>query len=168
MPKRLLDRVRPDTIREFRLAAAVRMRDGDCLVATGQRTAAIYLWGYAVEMTLKAAYFSFIGLPENQILDYAQFHKATTDAIQLQIQGWPKSGMHHKLGLWGQLLVDLHAVRGPAYPNNRFGQEVLDCVDNVWTLWRETLRYRANQAYDWELNTVQRASRWLVSQSHRL
>jgi len=61
MPKRLLARCKPDSIDEFKLAAHQRYNDGLILSLKGRRTAAIYVWGYAIEMTLKAAYFSFLG-----------------------------------------------------------------------------------------------------------
>ena len=62
MPRRLIDRCQPDSIREFRASAQHRYNDGLALSGLGNRTSAIYLWGYAAEMTLKAAYFSFFGL----------------------------------------------------------------------------------------------------------
>lgn len=61
MPRRLLQRCQPDSIAEFRSASRQRYDDGLSLAIQGRRTGAIYLWGYAIEMTLKAAYFSFIG-----------------------------------------------------------------------------------------------------------
>ncbi len=62
MPRRLLDRCNDDSLREFRAAARQRFNDALVLAANGRRTGAIYLWGYAVEMTLKAAYFSMTRL----------------------------------------------------------------------------------------------------------
>jgi hypothetical protein len=64
MPRLLLARCNPDSIREFRLAAQLRFDDAMALAAAGNRTGAIYLWGYTVEMQLKAAYFSTIGIAE--------------------------------------------------------------------------------------------------------
>ena len=66
MPKPLLDRLQPDSIAEFRLAAQQRFLDGEIAGDRDRRTAAIYLWGYAVEMLLKAAYFEVDGFPERQ------------------------------------------------------------------------------------------------------
>ena len=47
--------------------AALR-QDGLALVGAENRTAAIYLWGYAAEMTLKAAYFALFGLAEEEVI----------------------------------------------------------------------------------------------------
>lgn len=70
MPRRLIERCRPDSIHEFRVSAQQRYQDGLSLARPPNRnlTAAIYLWGYAVEMTLKAAYFSLLGLAEDDVL----------------------------------------------------------------------------------------------------
>ena len=65
MPRRLLERCGPDSIREFRSAGRQRFDDGLALAAVGRRTGAIYLWGYAAEMILKSAYFSVVGLDES-------------------------------------------------------------------------------------------------------
>src|SRR6202008_2021190 len=68
MPRRLIDRCQPDSIREFRASARQRYEDGLALAGAGNRTAAIYLWGYVAEMTLKAAYFSLFGLAEHDAI----------------------------------------------------------------------------------------------------
>jgi hypothetical protein len=66
MPQLLLDRCQPDSIREFRAAALQRANDAQALLARERRTAAIYLWGYAAEMMLKASYFAVIGFADDQ------------------------------------------------------------------------------------------------------
>ena len=65
MPRRLLERCDPDSIREFRAAARQRFDDALAMADQGRRTGAVYLWGYTSEMLLKAAYFSFGGLGTN-------------------------------------------------------------------------------------------------------
>jgi hypothetical protein len=70
MPRRLLDRCNPDSIQEYRAAARERFHDGLAMAGRGRRTGAIYLWGYAAEMFLKAAYFSVIGTPETRSLTW--------------------------------------------------------------------------------------------------
>ena len=62
MPRRLVDRCQADSIREFRASARQRYEDGLALAGAGKGTAAIYLWGYASEMTLKAADCMLAGL----------------------------------------------------------------------------------------------------------
>jgi hypothetical protein len=68
MPRRLIERCQPESVCEFRASARQRYDDGFALAAAGNRTAAIYLWGYAPEMILKAAYFSLSGLGEHDAI----------------------------------------------------------------------------------------------------
>ena len=69
MPRRLIERCRDDSILEFRRAARQRF-DVLALATAGHRTGSIYLWGYTAEMTLKAAYFSLLGLAESDVISW--------------------------------------------------------------------------------------------------
>jgi hypothetical protein len=71
MPRRLLDRWQPESIREFRAAARQRFDDAVACAAAGRRTGAIYLWGDSAELLLKAAYFSVIGLSETASITWS-------------------------------------------------------------------------------------------------
>jgi hypothetical protein len=92
MPSRLLERCNPDSIREFRAASQRRYDDGLALAAQGRRTAAIYLWGYAAEMTLKAAYFSFIGHPEAATITWGGHLLPAINAGRQAQVAWPNAG----------------------------------------------------------------------------
>src|SRR5437879_6141475 len=71
MPMRLLKRChQDDSIREYRAAARQRFDDALAMAGRGRHTGAIYLWGYTAEMTLKAAYFSLIGLAETALISW--------------------------------------------------------------------------------------------------
>ena len=65
----LIARVTADhSIREFRNAAWRRYQEARRLAINGDRLAAIYLWGYAAEMLLKAAYFRLVGWSPTQAM----------------------------------------------------------------------------------------------------
>src|SRR5438105_4955713 len=97
MPRRLLDRCNPDSIREYRTAARQRFDDALAMVAQARRTGAIYLWGYTSEMLLKAAYFSLIGLPETQSLSWgADLRPAIVRGRVLGVP-WPRQGEGHNV-----------------------------------------------------------------------
>ena len=105
MPRRLLDRRQPDSIREFRLLGRRRFDDALALAAAGRRTGAIYLWGYTAEMILKAAYFSVIGLSETTAITWnADLRPAIVRGRSLGIV-WPRSGDGHNVRAWSELLV---------------------------------------------------------------
>ena len=68
MPKLLVDRFTADSVGQFRAAAHIRNEDAWRLATSGRGSAAIYLWGYAAEMLVKAAYFHLIGFAENRAI----------------------------------------------------------------------------------------------------
>ncbi len=103
MPKRLLHRCQPDSIAEFQAAARQRFQDGVALEAAGCRTAAIYLWGYAAEMTLKAAYFRAVNFRANEHITPADLYGAKANAAKF---GFSWAGNLHHLESWAQLLVN--------------------------------------------------------------
>lgn len=167
MPKRLIARCQGDSIREFRLAARQRFDDGLALAAANQRTGAIYLWGYTAEMTLKAAYFSVIGMAETDEITWREHLQPAIDRGKGMGIIWPKPGGHN-VRAWAELLV---AVRESslktAYPAS-FGPEVQQRGQRLESLWRETLRYRKNFAYLHEVTQVREAAEWLLVRSDQL
>src|SRR5262249_29685825 len=149
MPRRQLDRCQPDSIREFRAAARQRFDDALSLAVNGHRTGAIYLWGYAAEMTLKAAYFSLIGRAETDVLTCAgDILPAINRGRAVLGIAWPHQGQGHNVRAWAELLVlERAATPGWAYPAPAFGTEVQSVGQRFEPLWRETLRYHKNFAY---------------------
>ena len=68
MPKHLLETlVRPSP--GFREAATIRFDDGPTS-RPKESAGAIYLWGYAAEMTIKGAYFAALGFDENWVITF--------------------------------------------------------------------------------------------------
>jgi hypothetical protein len=101
MPKLLPARCRPDSIQEFRVAARQRFRDAVSLAESDQLLAAVYLWGYAAEMVVKAAYFSALGFADDRPITIADLNNAKGSAGGL---GFVWSGNLHRIDQWGQLL----------------------------------------------------------------
>jgi len=166
MPIPLLDRCQPDSTREFRAAATQRATDAQRLLGAERRTAAIYLWGYVVEMTLKAAYFNVIGFPDNRPITRHDLLLAARSAPALGV-AWP--GNLHDIRAWAELIVATRAARpGLAYATPGFGNTVVIVARRVNLLWRETLRYHKNVAYRYEVNLVRTATNWLLTNAHQL
>ncbi len=135
MPKRLPDRWQPESIREFRASARLRFDEGLCLAAAGQRTGAIYLWGYAAEMTLKAAYFGLLGRAETDVLTWAaDISPAIAGGIGLGIK-WPSQGKGHNVRAWAELLVVRRAATPGAAYAPAFGTRVQNCGQQIGQLW---------------------------------
>jgi hypothetical protein len=167
MPRRLIDRCQPDSIREFRASARQRYDDGLALAGAGNRTAAIYLWGYATEMTLKAAYFSLFGLAETDVITVhghirPAINRGRTAPLSI---AWPNQGAGHNVLAWAELLVGVRALAPATAYGPAFAAQVQGCGQRIWQLWRETLRYHKNRAYLYEVRQVREATEWLLANS---
>jgi len=164
MPKHLLKRRVPDSIREFRAAASERFEDGSAAEEAGRRTAAIYLWGYTAEMILKAAYFAAIGYASSTPITINDLKAARFAGIQTYGVLWP--GNLHDVRAWADLLVE-HQSRPPigAYVLPGFGDDVKRRGRRIEPLWSETLRYHKNIAYTHEVERVREAAGWLLERS---
>src|SRR4051794_30824942 len=163
MPRRLLNRLQPDSIREFRVSAHQRFNDGLALAVAGNRTAAIYLWGYTAEMLLKAAYFSLSGLAEMDVITVASHIQPAINrgrAPPLSI-AWPHHGAGHNVAAWAQLLVGVRALSPVTLYPPIFAGQVQRCGQRIGQLWREILRYHKNLAYLHEMRQVRDATEWL-------
>jgi len=168
MPRSLRDRCLPDSIAEFRAASRERYVDGIAAAAHGRRTAAIYLWGYAAEMTVKAAYFELIGFKSRQWIAPTDLAGAVNKGIQLQIS-WPKPGRWHNVRAWSELLIKTRALTpGRGYPSPNFGIEIQLRALRIESLWAETLRYHKNVAYLHEVRRVQEAAEWFLANASHL
>jgi hypothetical protein len=162
MPRRLLDRCRPDSIREFRAAAHQRFDDALAMAGRGRRTGALYLWGYTAEMTLKAAYFSLIGLSETHVLTWnADIQPAINRGRDLGI-AWPAQGAGHNVRAWAEFLVAVRAMSPATAYASPFDLEVQRRGQRLAQLWRETLRYCKNNAYWYEMRQVREAAEWFL------
>ena len=162
MPRSLPERCVPDSIREFRAASLQRSIDATTLAAAGRGTAAIYLWGYCAEMTLKAAYFRLIGFSEERLILRRDLIDATKGAVNVKVT-WPQPQNLHAVSLWAQLLVSTRASKTNwTYHDQLFGSQVLSSGLSIGIIWRENLRYHKNIAYAHELSQVRSASQWLM------
>jgi hypothetical protein len=164
MPRRLIDRCQPDSIREFRASARQRYNDGLTLAGAGNGTAAIYLWGYAAEMLLKAAYFSLSGLAPDDVITVAGHIQPAINrgrGAPLSI-AWPNQGAGHNVRACAELLVAVRALTPATIYGPTFATQVQGCGQRIWQLWRETLRYHKNRAYLYEVRQVREATEWLL------
>jgi len=169
MPRPLLSRLRPDSITEFRAAARQRWLDGQAAAAKDRRTAAIYLWGYAAEMTIKAAYFSLINLSAAQPLTIADLSGARNTGINQYQINWPNQGKFHNVAAWAELLINVrHSSPTIRYADPAFASEIRSRCRTVSLLWSEQLRYHKNIIYQPEIDQMEEAVEWLLLQSLQL
>lgn len=167
MPRRLLDRCNLDCISEFREAARERFDDALAVAGDGRRTGAVYLWGYTVEMLLKAAYFALLGFPEARPITSRDLRDAIDRGRALGI-AWARQGDWHNVRAWAELIVAARASSPATAFAPRFALDVQRHGQRIEQLWRETLRYRKNRAYEFELKQVREAAEWFLINSPNL
>jgi hypothetical protein len=158
MPRSLIDRCQHDSIYEFTAAASQRWHDAISLLRQERKTGAIYLFGYVAEMTLKAAYFRFVGFPSATAITRKDLDAA---------RGWAKvagiawQGNLHSLSSWAELLVTRRqTTAGGAYPIVGFGTQILTHAQTLQRHWSELLRYHKNTAYDHECRSAHEIADW--------
>jgi hypothetical protein len=157
----LITRIAPyESILCFRRSAAARYREGCRLAANGDRLIGIYLLGYAAEMLLKAAYFRLERLHVKAPIGPAQLRSARDKAVSWGITA-PVN--YHDLSWWAQMLVESRQFLGRSY-SYHFARQLLANVNRIYQNWREFLRYRTNRPFRGEVETVVRATTWLVGQ----
>jgi hypothetical protein len=116
----------------------------------------------------KAAYFSLIGLPDTRALTWgADLRPAIARGRAMGI-GWPPAGEGHNVRAWAELLVVVRALAPATAFAAPFALEVQRHGQRIEQLWRETLRYRKNYAYLYEVRQVRESTEWYLIHSPRL
>src|SRR6185437_16834464 len=108
MPLTLVKRSGRDSLGTLEASALVRMREAEVLYLDGQRLGAVYLYGYAIEISLKTAYYRVIGLVPAALIDKGLHRIPAEKSIKAMIglpshpQGAASPG-HNVIG-WARLL----------------------------------------------------------------
>lgn len=165
MPQLLPVRFASECIREFELAAEERYVDALQLADSGRRTGAIYLFGYVVEMELKAGFLRLAGHADDdpisiQTLWNYSGPRANTMARSLGLAGAKNL---HDVEAWAELIVAYRSSRNRVYSERRFAARLLANVRAIAERWTEALRYHKNVAFAHELNAVRTACSWIVT-----
>ncbi|MCI0701842.1 MAG: hypothetical protein L0241_12230 [Planctomycetia bacterium] len=170
MPRLLPERFATECIREFDLAATERYADAAAIVTARRRTAAIYLYGYVVEMLLKAAYFRLVGYGDADPIDVVALRAAVgeSSASMSRTLGLPGTRNFHDLSAWVNLIVAYRASRSLVYAEAGFGMTLTAQVTVIDDRWTETIRYHKNTAYQHELDRVAGSCEWLVNHRYTI
>lgn len=152
-----------DSIAGFERAAAQRYRDAEVLRRANRRLSAIYLYGYAVEMWVKAAYFRAIftqgGLSSKTQIDSLRRRMAENEWIVL---GLPKKPGPHDIAGWAQSLVKKRIVIGAPH-TQQLANEIINRATSVCLHWREYMRYRSVPIAQTEVIAVKSEANWFRS-----
>lgn len=119
---------------------------------------AIYLYGYAAEMTIKAAYFTNLGYAALQPIDRDARIRAEGVA---RLNQFMKFEPHDVLG-WARLLVwDKEVLHTPPY-EGPLKRQIVSNASVVYQNWRPQMRYRNTVPAGGETRIVRKAVDWLV------
>jgi hypothetical protein len=159
----LIDRVAPDCIVRLRRAAKMRFDEAATLQGN-HRLAAVYWYGYSVEMCLVAACFRNMGFAPNQEIDRDTRIGRMADARQ---KGIMESDPHPLVG-WAELL---RCQSSPGNMNPRRGRlldQAVDLARKVYRHWRPELRYKVMDVKPECLDEVRQAAKWFVDNQSQL
>jgi hypothetical protein len=149
---RLLEPV--DTWPGLERAAIERFWDATELAVSheGRRTAALYLYGYVVEIALKVAFFRLLGWPAAQPI---QLKALNTHAAW---QG--KNG--HDLAAIVDVLIAERCLPGNVPFNPVFAASLKRRVLTTASHWREVIRYRCTAAAQAEVAEAYECAEWIL------
>lgn len=159
----LADHLAPDTTKSLTRAAEERIEDAGRLLAEKRFLAALYLFGYSVEMVLAAAYFRSAGFLPSMPIDRETRHRHMVRARQMTMEtGEPlmDSDPHPLVG-WARSLQrqrsaspDLTARQVQLLAN------AVDKAEMVYKHWRPELRYKTAQVTEQQIEEVRKSAIW--------
>ena len=155
-----------DTISQFELARVDRLEDALVLAAGGRRFGAIYVLGYFVEMTLKSAFFRFLGFSLDEAIRPGDLKAAAQLAkADLSVKIHPES--YHSLTFWVRAIIELRTTFGSPLPRD-LTRELGWRVQRLHSNWSVMMRYchDVSQVGDWE--SVHADATWVDGQFNQL
>ncbi len=130
--------------------------------------AAVYLYGYSVEMCLTAAYFRNAGFRSTDIIGRAVREEHMKEAQKARHpDGRPLMTTDpHPLVGWARLLESRRA--DPTEPERNRLREAVGKAELVYRHWRPELRYKMTNVSTDQVNEVRQCVRWFITQRGRL
>lgn len=147
----------PDRIRAFEGASRNRFEEAELLAKHGHRLAAIYFYGYSVEILMKAACFRLDGRGITEEIDEAD--RKSVAAKAETVHGIRINGPHDIEG-WARLMVAGKAFRRPG-SDPAFLRQFVTRAMAVARNWVPDMRYRATVVSERELEEVREAAAWI-------
>jgi hypothetical protein len=155
---------RPESLRDFAVAAEYRFLEGLELATRNHHFAGIYLLGYAAEMYLKIAAFRFDGASPSTLV-YPQLQPVRRWMLlrhpKVEHEGF------HSLRFWLQYLRSRRQVRGQALDRN-FDGALVHHVNRIYSIWWVEMRYRPDRADIMTVNRMFNDVSWLRRNQHRI
>ncbi len=145
-----------DCVAEFEAAAIQRHAEAEQLGKRSHHLGAIYLYGYSVEMRVKALYFRNAGFGQAAPIS----NKDRSDGADMyQVLGLLVKPGQHDIAGWATLAVAARATCTKPYLAPP-GTRIVDHATDLYVMWRESLRYRSTRPLGAEFRLVRRIADW--------
>jgi hypothetical protein len=151
-----------DTIAHLEAAARQRFEEAS-LLYYGRRTyAAIYLYGYAIEMWLKAAYFHNEGIIAAFTDPISRVDRDRAWSQRIAAGAPNRSTNHHDIAIWADLLIYIRQTAG-IYPP--YVPLTITTLRNYAAIaydhWNEEMRYQhLDPVHAVEVDEMRRVAEW--------
>jgi hypothetical protein len=167
----LVNHLGPHTIVRLERAAEQRFQEANDLRDIGHRLAALYFYGYSVEMCLTAAYFRSAGFGPTSTLDRDMRQRRMAQARQLTTASGERlmNSDPHPLVGWARFLERQRSLSRSLSPQeSQQLREAVSKAEQVYKHWRPELRYKTTDVQPDQLDEVGRAATWFIRQRRRL
>ncbi len=165
----LTDHIAPNSVQQLERAAGNRFEEGECLKKQNRLLAALYLYGYSVEMCLAAAYFRSNGFSPNRIITENERRRRMAQARQILHQdGDPlMSNLSHPLDGWARFLAWHRQLKHLSDQEKNRLREAVRKARMVCRHWRPELRYKTTCVLPRQFDEVRHCTRWFIEQRGR-
>jgi hypothetical protein len=155
----LMDHLAPDTINNLVCAAKQRIEDANRLIEQDRFLAALYFFGYSVEMNLCAAYYRNAGFSPNKAIDRDTRRRHMAKARQLKLM---ESDPHPLVG-WTRFLEWRRSINKELTSREaQLLKEAISRAEMAYKHWRPELRYKTTQVSRDQIQEVRRAAIWFI------
>jgi hypothetical protein len=167
----LADHLGPDTINNLERAAEQRIEDANRLLERKRFLAALYFFGYSVEMSLSAACYRTSGLSPNQPISRDMRERRMAKARNLRTAtGDPlmESDPHPLVG-WARILQWQRSTSSRLTAREiQLLREAVGQAELAYKHWRPELRYKTTQVTPGHVEEVRRAATWFIKRRDHL
>lgn len=154
------------SVGEFEVAGMDRLRDGLALARQGRKAGAVYLLGYAAEITLKCMYYRAWGYRSSDRVDRSTLR--TTASLGNRELGVTVNheGYHSPL-FWAHMVVEIHrAFDTPLNPG--LSRALIAVAQRVSSNWSPTMRYIRDRVTVAYVRSVVADTLWINNCCHQL
>lgn len=154
----LMNRIAPDCIVRWQRAAQMRFGEAETLLQNERRLAALYWYGFSVELCLAAAYFRNAGFRPNDPIDRDTRFRRMSNARQRGLMGSDP----HPLPGWAELLRWQVLTQDVDSRKRQLLDAAVKFAHSVYRHWRPELRYKVTDVPRDCLDEVRQAAKWFI------